>query len=88
MHVDCSAYFFMAANVKSMGEFNNYYAAGEFAYNTAVRMYGEAAALERFNTATNGIYELIERNWTEFGKADTKYDVICADILRDANKPD
>lgn len=88
MYVDCSAYFFMAANVKAMGEFNDYYMAGEFAYNTAVRMYGEAAALERFNTSTSNIQKLIERNWLEFGKADTKYGVVCAHILRDANKPD
>ncbi len=87
MYVDCSAYFFMAANVKAMGEFNEFYTAGEFAYNTAVRMYGEDAALERFNTSTGSINELIERNWLEFGKADTKYGVVCADILRDANKP-
>ena len=88
MYVDCSAYFFMAANVKAMGEFNNYYMAGEFAYNTAVLMYGEAAALEQFNTSTSSIQKLIERNWLEFGKADTKYGVACAHILRDANKPD
>ena len=87
-NVDCSAYFFMAANVKGMSEFNFYYTAGEFGYNTAVRSVGEAIALERFNVATAGINELIERNWLEFGKADDKYGVICADILRDANKPD
>ena len=87
MYVDCSAYFFMAANVKAMSEFNEYYSAGEFAYNTAVRLNGEDAALERFNTSTGSINKLIERNWLEFGKADTKYGVVCADILRDANRP-
>lgn len=87
-HIDCSAYFFMAANAKGMAEFNTYYAAGEYGYNTGVREVGEAAALARFNLATNDINELIERKWLDFGKADEKYGVICADILREANKPD
>ena len=78
----------MAANVKGMAEFNTYYAAGEYGYNTAVREVGEAVALERFNLTTNSISELIGRNWLEFGKADDKYGVVCADILREANKPD
>jgi len=87
-YVDCSAYFFMAANVRGMAEFNTYYAAGEFGYNTGVRAVGEAAALKRFNLATANINELIGRNWLEFGKADDKYGVVCADIWREANVPD
>ncbi len=87
-HVDCSAYFFMAANAKGMAEFNAYYAAGEYGYNTGVREVGEAAALARFNLTTNAITELIGRKWIDFQKADDKYGVVCADILREANKPD
>ena len=87
-HVDCSAYFFMAANVKSMAEFSTYYAGGEYGYNIGVRAVGETKALERFNLTSNSIAKLIGRNWLQFDKADEKYGVICADILRAANNPD
>ena len=87
-YVDCSAYFFMAANAKGLAEFNKYYAGGEFSYNAGVRAVGSAAALDQFNVATANISELIGRKWLEFGKADDKYGVVCADFLRDANKPD
>jgi hypothetical protein len=87
-YVDCSAYFFMAANAKAMGEFDRYYSAGEYAYNQATRLVGKSRALERFNAASSGINELIGRNWTEFGKADDQYGVVCADIMRDATTPD
>ena len=87
-YLECSAYFFMAANAKAMAQFNDYYTAGEYAYNRAVRSFGESNALERFNAASSGINELIGRNWTEFKKADDQYGVVCADILRDATTPD
>jgi hypothetical protein len=87
-YLECSAYFFMAANAKAMAEFNDYYTAGEYAYNRAVRAVGESHALERFNAASSGINELIGRNWIEFKKADDQYGVVCADILRDATTPD
>ena len=86
--VRCSAYFFMAANAKSMDEFNDYYAGGEYAYNDAVKLIGETAALEKFNAATSEINELIDRKWIDFDKADERYGVICADVLREANNPD
>ncbi|HCU89605.1 MAG TPA: hypothetical protein DGR97_06670 [Gammaproteobacteria bacterium] len=86
-HIDCSAYFFMAANVKSMAEFSAYYAGGEYGYNIGVRAVGETRALERFNRTSNSIGKLIGRNWLQFGKADEKYGVICADIFRAANRP-
>lgn len=84
----CSAYFFMAANAKPMGDFNNYYSAGEYALNHAVGLVGEQNALDRFNAASAEINELIERRWIDFEKADEQYAVICADILRDATDPD
>ncbi|MFT4580344.1 MAG: hypothetical protein ACI915_003823 [Gammaproteobacteria bacterium] len=84
----CSAYFFMAANTKSMGQFNDYYSGGEYAYNGAVNLVGADAALSQFNEASSEIIELIDRKWTNFGKADERYGVICADILREANNPD
>ena len=87
-YVDCSAYFFMAANAKAMGEFDNYYTAGEYAFNQAVRMMGEPEALERFNVASLEINELIGRRWGAFKKADDRYGVVCADILRDSSDPD
>jgi len=85
---DCSAYFFMAANVKGMAEFNNYYRSGEYAYNLAVRVLGQTDALARFNSTSNEINDLIERNWGAFGRAEERYGVICADLYRDANNPD
>lgn len=87
-YVDCSAYFFMAANAKAIEEFNVYYTAGEYAFNQAVRTMGEPDALERFNAVSLEINELIERRWVAFKKADDRYGVVCADILRDASDPD
>jgi hypothetical protein len=84
----CSAYFFMAANTKPMDEFNDYYSGGEFAYNGAVKLVGEGAALEQFNEASSEVIELIDRKWNDFNKADERYEVICADLLREANDPD
>lgn len=86
-YADCSAYFFMAANANAMDEFNNYYTAGEYAFNQTIRLVGKAGALERFNAASTKINELIERRWVDFAKADDRYGVICADILRDASDP-
>ena len=84
----CSAYFFMAANAKSINEFDRYYSAGEFVYNGAVELVGEQSALAKFNDASGEINELIDRNWLNFGKADDRYGVVCADLLRDATNPD
>jgi hypothetical protein len=81
----CSAYFFMAANVNSIQEFDSYYSAGEYAYNDAVKIVGEQTALTKFNDASGEINELIDRDWLKFDKAETRYGVICADLLRDAN---
>jgi hypothetical protein len=87
-YVDCSAYFFMAANAKAMGEFDGYFSAGEYAFNQAVRLIGEPGALEDFNAASTEINDLIGRRWVDFEKADDRYGVVCADILRDAADPD
>ncbi|MGR9090913.1 MAG: hypothetical protein ACU85U_10075 [Gammaproteobacteria bacterium] len=85
---DCAAYFFMAANAKGMGEFDRYYRSGEFAYNHAVQLAGERAALEQFNHASLLINELIERNWNLFERADERYGVVCADLYREATGPE
>lgn len=85
---DCSAYFFMAANAKSMGEFSDYYESGEYAYNRAVQLLGERQALDRFNAASSEINELIERNWSAFSKADDRFEVVCGDVFREARNPD
>jgi hypothetical protein len=85
---DCSAYFFMAANAKSMGEFSGYYESGEYAYNRAVQLLGERQALDRFNSTSSEINELIERDWSAFGKADDRYEVVCGDVFREARNPD
>lgn len=87
-YTDCAAYFFMAANVKGIGEFDRYYRSGEFAYNHAVKVGGEAKALEQFNLASQALSELIERNWNLFDRADKRYGVICADLYREANRPE
>lgn len=84
---ECAAYFFMAANAKSMGEFDDYYRAGEFAYNRAVELTDATGALEQFNRASQSINELIERNWNYFERADERYGVLCADRYREANRP-
>lgn len=84
---ECAAYFFMAANANGMGEFDDYYRSGEFAYNRAVRVAGASAALEQFNRASQSINELIERNWNYFERADERYGVLCADLYREANLP-
>ncbi len=84
---ECAAYFFMAANAKDMGEFDDYYRAGEFAYNRVVHVAGAAAAIEQFNHASQSINELIERNWNYFERADERYSVLCADLYRAANRP-
>ncbi|MDP6184276.1 MAG: hypothetical protein QF609_10705 [Gammaproteobacteria bacterium] len=87
-YVVCSAYFFMAARVKAVGEFDGYFSAGEYAFNQAVRLIGKRTALDLFNAASTEINELIERRWVDFAKADDRYDVVCADIFRDASSPD
>lgn len=84
---ECAAYFFMAANAKGMGEFDDYYRSGEFAYNRAVQITGAAEALERFNRASQSINELIDRNWNYFERADERYGVLCADLYREATRP-
>ena len=87
-YATCSAYFFMAANANSMGEFDAFYRSGEFAYNHAVRLVGEEQTLERFNAASTELNELIDRQWNRFELADARYGVVCADIYRDALNPD
>lgn len=87
-YAGCSAYFFMAANAREMGEFDAYYTAGEYAYNLAVGMVGDVVALEKFNASSTEISELIERNWQEFHRADERYGVVCADLKRSAHNPD
>ncbi len=87
-YTDCAAYFFMAANAKGIGEFDRYYRSGEFAYNRAVKDAGAAQALEQFNFASEALNELIERNWNLFDRADKRYGVICADLYREANRPE
>lgn len=86
-NAECAAFFFMAANAKSMGEFDDYYRAGEFAYNRAVERAGATGALEQFNQASQSINELIERNWNYFARADERYGVLCADLYREATRP-
>ena len=86
-YTECAAYFFMAANAKGMGEFDDYYRSGEFAYNHAVRLSGAPEALEQFNRASQSINELIERNWNYFERADERYGVLCADLYREATRP-
>ena len=87
-YADCAAYFFMAANAKGMGEFDGYYRSGEFAYNRAVQLAGEAGALEQFGRASQSVNELIERNWNLFERADERYGVVCADLYREATAPE
>ena len=87
-YATCASYFFMAAKVRPLGEFDGLYRSGEFGLNRAIKLSGKEAAMTAFNEAASEINQIIDHSVSNFPAADDRFEVRCADIFREATRPD
>ena len=81
----CAAYFFNAARIKPMSEYNTLYRAGEIALAEVASQRGMEQASKLMSEAAMEVTHLTGSDWRNFGRAESVYGEACAGFLEQAS---
>ena len=79
----CAAYYFNAANVRPLLDYDALYRAGEDAMNQSSALVGREEAERLMSVAAADIAKLTERDWSHFDTASARFEGPCA-VLRES----